>query len=329
MLIARGKIKNAKEHYDRRLKKYRSAERRYKNWRQKAESKFESLGQRRLEALATMGQAVDFLKKAKIRKRELEQRFEITPQKLKEWEGVSVHAVEVLDGMARSAGAGVATAAGVYGAVGILGTASTGTAIATLSGAAAKSATLAWLGGGSLAAGGGGVALGGMVLSGVVAGPALLVAGFFAKSKAEKIETEVEKKIAEMDVAEVQMEQQVAVIKIALRRVDELHEATDEVDKALQGLLDKGNPANLEDAYNVARTAKALGDLLDVSITDKKGNIIHEPGPSASTTKQGVAPKQSSTKREYKSIESAVKQKKYWETRGYTVTRRSNVLYLK
>ena len=272
MLSAGDKIKNAKENYDRRLKKYRSAEQRYKNWRQKAESKFELLGQRRLEALATMGQAVDFLKKAKIRKRELEQRFEITPQKLKEWEGVSLHAVEVLDGMARSAGAGVATAAGVYGAVGMLGTASTGTAIATLSGAAAKSATLAWLGGGSLAAGGGGVALGGIVLSGVVVGPALLVAGFFAKSKAEKVETEVKKQIAEMDVAEVQMKQQIAVIKTALRRVDELHEATDEVDKALQGLLDKGNPANLEDAYNVARTAKTLGDLLDVSIAGKIGS---------------------------------------------------------
>lgn len=70
-----------------------------------------------------------------------------------------------------------------------LGTASTGTAIGGLSGVAATNATLAWLGGGSLAAGGGGMALGSMVLGGIIAGPALLIAGgiFGAKSK-NKIE---------------------------------------------------------------------------------------------------------------------------------------------
>ena len=175
--------------------------------------------------------------------------------------------------LSRSGAAGVATAAGVYSLVGALGTASTGTAIGALSGAAAKSATLAWLGGGSVAAGGGGVAAGTMVLGGLVVGPALLVAGFFASSKAEKVETEVEKKIAEMDVAEAKMEQQLAVLKMVLRRVDEVHEATDETDQALQSLLDRSSPANLEDAYKVARMAKALGELLDVTFVDKNGNI--------------------------------------------------------
>ncbi|UVJ40560.1 hypothetical protein [Arthrobacter sp. CJ23] len=49
------------------------------------------------------------------------------------------------------------------------GTASTGTAISTLSGAAATNATLAWLGGGALAAGGGGTAAGSALLA--MAGP--------------------------------------------------------------------------------------------------------------------------------------------------------------
>ena len=43
-------------------------------------------------------------------------------------------------------------------------TASTGSAIAGLSGAAATNATLAWLGGGAIAAGGGGMAAGAVVL---------------------------------------------------------------------------------------------------------------------------------------------------------------------
>jgi hypothetical protein len=36
-----------------------------------------------------------------------------------------------------------------------------------------------------------------------------------------------------------------------------------------------------------------------------------------------------SQKREYKTPESASRQKKQWEAKGYTVTRRGNVLYLR
>lgn len=57
------------------------------------------------------------------------------------------------------------------------------------------------------------MATGSMVLGGIVVGPAVLVAGFFASSKAEKVKTEVTKKIAEMDVAEVQIEQQLSMPK--------------------------------------------------------------------------------------------------------------------
>ncbi|EPB9212345.1 hypothetical protein ACRT7K_000407 [Campylobacter jejuni] len=60
---------------------------------------------------------------------------------------------------AKLTGGGIASlGAGAYGSVGLLASASTGTAIASLSGAAATNATLAWLGGGSLAAGGFGMA---------------------------------------------------------------------------------------------------------------------------------------------------------------------------
>ena len=274
MADASDRKEKAKERYDDRLKKFRATERHYESWQKKSDSKFKTLGQCRLEALKTLGKAVEFLKKARIRDRDLEQEFNITPQQLKAWEGASINAAEVLSGMAGSVGAGAATAAGVYGAVSLLGTASTGTAIATLSGAAAKSATLAWLGGGAIAAGGGGMALGTMVLGGVVAGPALLVAGLFAHSKAEKVETEVAEKIAEMDEAEVQIDQKIAVVKVALRRVDELFKSTTQIEKTLKQLLDRGTPTNLEYVHKVAYTARSLGDLLDVAITDTEGNLI-------------------------------------------------------
>lgn len=94
-------------------------------------------------------------------------------------------------------GAGVAVAAlGPTAAMGVattFGVASTGTAISTLSGAAATNAALAWLGGGALAAGGGGMVAGNflLILAGpigwTIAGVAFLGSGFlFWKSKSEQ-----------------------------------------------------------------------------------------------------------------------------------------------
>lgn len=81
---------------------------------------------------------------------------------------------------------GALAAFGAYGAAQALAVASTGTAISTLSGAAATNATLAFFGGGSLAAGGLGMAGGTMVLGGLVAGPALMVMGLVAGGAARK-----------------------------------------------------------------------------------------------------------------------------------------------
>ena len=79
-----------------------------------------------------------------------------------------------------------ATEGGTLALVGLFGHAGTGTAISGLSGAAANSAALAWLGGGSLATGGGGMALGSLVLGGITLAPVLLVSGFMMGAKGEK-----------------------------------------------------------------------------------------------------------------------------------------------
>ena len=88
-------------------------------------------------------------------------------------------------GLGAGLGSGAALAFGAYSGTMMFATASTGTAISALSGAAATNATLAWLGGGSLAAGGGGMALGGAVLGGIVAGPALAIFGHIVGNSAE------------------------------------------------------------------------------------------------------------------------------------------------
>lgn len=93
---------------------------------------------------------------------------------------VSVGAIAIVSGLTGAAAGtigGLAASGATTAAVMALGTASTGTAISSLGGAAATNAVLAWLGGGALAAGGGGMALGTAVLGASTLGVGLLVGG--------------------------------------------------------------------------------------------------------------------------------------------------------
>ncbi|MBY0453399.1 MAG: chemotaxis protein [Burkholderiaceae bacterium] len=86
-------------------------------------------------------------------------------------------------------GAGAAAAAAgfaVYGGVMALGSASTGTAISSLAGAAATRAALAALGGGSLATGGMGIAGGTVILGATIVAPVLAIAGWAYDNHGEK-----------------------------------------------------------------------------------------------------------------------------------------------
>ena len=119
--------------------------------------------------------------------------------------------VEVAGGATAGVVGGALTALGAYGAATTFATASTGTAIATLSGAAAHNATLAFFGGGSLASGGLGMAGGMAVLGGLVAGPALMVMGMITSLKShENLEKALSNKAqseeitASLDAASVQ-----------------------------------------------------------------------------------------------------------------------------
>ena len=111
-----------------------------------------------------------------------------------------------------AAATGAAASFAVYGGVMTFAAASTGTPIATLSGAAAYNATMAAIGGGSLAAGGWGMAGGAMVLDSAAAAPILAVAGWaYAKhaekalTNAEKQSEEVNKALEKMNLAEVRL----------------------------------------------------------------------------------------------------------------------------
>lgn len=268
------RINGAKELDTTRRGKYEDAMQECEQKHNRAASMFKDLGRTRLEATLTLGEAVKFLEKAKLKDRELFEKCNITQEQLVAWRTASVHAIEVLGGLTSSALSGVATSAAIYGLVGTLAAASTGTAITALSGAAATNATLAWLGGGTIAAGGGGVAAGTVVLGGLAVGPTILVASFFAHAKAGDIENQVERHISEMDVDEANKWKLVSALDAVLSRVAELADTTIKLKSELDHLLAVSSPTNEQDAYLVAKSALALGQLLEIAILDKSGPIV-------------------------------------------------------
>ena len=116
------------------------------------------------------------------------------------------------------------------------GTASTGTAISTLSGAAATNATLAALGGGSIASGGGGMAAGAAALNVVTLGPALLVTGFTVAGQGEKAKTRAREIEALVNVETASMHLTRVKFHAIIARAQEL-------DALLSQLVDRASDA--------------------------------------------------------------------------------------
>lgn len=118
---------------------------------------------------------------------------------------VSVGAGVLLGGVGGAAAGtfgGFAAAGATTSAVMALGTASTGTAIASLSGVAATNATLAALGGGAIAAGGGGMALGTTILGATTLGVGLLVGGIIFNVTGGKLSDKADEAYSQMKKAE-------------------------------------------------------------------------------------------------------------------------------
>lgn len=141
------------------------------------------IGKKELAILHGFGEFTDLIEK--IQGRPVFKTYQKEGIKLPEYQGEELKKVSTgagilmggLGGAAIGTAGGFAAAGATTTAVMALGTASTGTAIASLSGVAATNATLAALGGGAVAAGGGGMALGTAVLGSATLGVGLLVGG--------------------------------------------------------------------------------------------------------------------------------------------------------
>ena len=194
------------------------------------------------------------------------------------------------------ASTGVATVAlcgvpaATMSAVMAFGAASTGTAISSLSGAAATNATLAWLGGGSLAAGGGGMAAGSVVLGTITATTtgvfALAAAGIVASAYYSKKYTEATEYLEEVRTAR-------AKAKLGWAAMEAINQRAMELESVMKRLGEKINEELLyleplvydfstNDEYylntfrETSLLVKALSEVAQVPLIDNNGTLSNE-----------------------------------------------------
>lgn len=216
---------------------------------------------------------------------------EISTEKLAEFERLDMAVSEALRTTALTGAFGVAAVMGtpalVTGTVAAMATASTGTAISSLSGIAATNATMAWLGGGAVAAGGGGVAAGTATLFAITAATtsvtALLAAGSLISVHYSRKLTQARDFEKEVGVVVASLETAWIIMDGLAQRTAELRDVTEELKwrtiKELDRLeplisdFDVTNPDHVAVFNKCAVLVKTTTELAQTPLLDEEGNL--------------------------------------------------------
>ena len=209
----------------------------------------------------------------------------VSSQQIQEYKTTALEVKPLAKGGVKAIGAGYAAGQSTVALVGLFGTASTGAAIGGLSGAAAWSSTLAWLGGGSLAAGGGGMALGHLVLGSIAGAPALLIGGFVLGGQGEKALTEAHRYTAEANTEIAKLDACDSFYGQVQRRITELNNLLNAINnRAIDGLIElESQPfvreRDIAKFQQVALLIKALAEVMKTPVLDNDGNLNHATEP--------------------------------------------------
>lgn len=274
---------DAKEDFDRAERIGRRAKRNHEDAiesleseREKTNQSFQDLGRLKVSIFSDqIKYLVDEIKKRKKAKSKMTGFEQMVEElNLPQMEKMVLGSLDIEKGLASGAASGALMGLGAYGSVGMLASASTGTAIASLSGAAATNATLAWLGGGSLAAGGFGMAGGMVVLGGLVAGPAIAITGFVMASKAEEALTKARDYESEVDQAIEKINSMEIVLKGLQANAWEMSMTLTKLAK----YFDECKPdveSNEQGAFErLLKCGSALKIVLDTPIMEKNGEGV-------------------------------------------------------
>lgn len=195
---------------------------------------------------------------------------------------LDIDAASWIAGTIGSVGAGMGAGLGVTAAAGTFGVASTGAAITGLSGAAATNATMAFLGGGSLAAGGGGMALGAAALNFVTIGPGLLVAGLVTHAQGDKALTQAKEVCTKVEVGIAELDEFDAKMAAVDARAHELRSVLSDLRERAVAALDllESEPFEAQehaDRFQRAMTlAMAVRDVSAAPVVDDAGQLTEE-----------------------------------------------------
>jgi hypothetical protein len=247
----------------------------------------EDLGVRQHEALqAVVLPMADFLRRHQKQVSEsdklLADGLEATPGSIELDMGLAQDAIAWMRGVVGAAVTGVGINVGITSAVTTFAVASTGTAISTLSGAAATNATLAFLGGGSLAAGGGGMAVGAVALNFVTIGPALLVSGLVVAGQGEKAKTKASENEATVNVAIADMQATRAKFDAIVARAGELAGLLEQLVLRATTAFAQLDSEPFDPSRHAARFSRALTlavavrDVATTPIVDETGDLNEE-----------------------------------------------------
>lgn len=240
------KMKEANDTMKRAKRKQEVAIENFKECNERTTVRMDRIGNKELSILDSFGKFSDLIEKIQGRpefKSYTKDGVELPKYKAEELKKASVGAGVLMGGLGGAAAGtagGFAAAGATTSAVMALGTASTGTAIASLSGAAATNATLATLGGGAIAAGGGGMALGSAVLGGATLGVGLLVGGVIFNITGSKLSDKADEAYAQAKKTEQEVNKIISYLDTLDKAADifekDLNKVNEEYEKRLKAL---------------------------------------------------------------------------------------------
>lgn len=281
-----GNMNEAKEIGERAQKRHEQAVSELKADWEATNKLAEEYGQLQLDIMMrTIGRFVAFIERIGQQNKKSEKEFlegldGISIQQLQEYKTAAIEAQQFFIGGAKAVGAAAAGYGGAMGLATSVGVASTGTLIGSLSGAAAWNATLAWLGGGSLAAGGGGMALGSIVLGGITVGPAVLIGGFVLAGEGEKALTEAREYEAQVNSAIAKIEPAKDFMQQVKQRINELRNLLESLnDRAVLSLNELESQSSFDNNRDagkfqqVALLVTALAEIMKTPVLDKEGHL--------------------------------------------------------
>lgn len=249
---AAGRVEAAEKRYIAIVEEFRRLEDRVVVRRADAEATFKLLVEEKQACVAELARVREISRNLSVRERELtleavrEQPPAIGLARIES----TLSAANAAMSAAHGAVAGASTAMGAWALAGAYASASTGTALASLSGAAAQSATLAFFGGGSLAAGGLGIAGGAAALSAIVALPAIAAVVVFSHSRANTDIARFEEEGLKVQHAMDSYLKLEMLIRVSAQRASEL-----------KGILDRARAAFADQYHTMYRRLFPRGRL--------------------------------------------------------------------